>query len=187
MVKFFKYLFSILFVVVISMINVVPTFAQETYDTDTITCETEENQDSINSRNNEIEEEMISIDSFLIIETEDFTTRDFILSLLNQDNFSNFSIDIKDENGNVINIKSCFEGENKVLFSYKFEKGIYNVDKIHYELNNQSYVFDFTKTQFNNKFEVKDDLDYGINALNEEIDDDEKQISYQTHVQTYGW
>ena len=73
MVKFFKYLF-------------------------TITCETEENQDSINSRNNEIEEEMISIDSFLIIETEDFTTRDFILSLLNQDNFSNFSIDIKDEN-----------------------------------------------------------------------------------------
>ena len=187
MVKFFKYLFSILFVVVISMINVVPTFAQETYDTDTISFETEENQDSINSRNNEIEEEMISIDSFLIIETEDFTTRDFILSLLNQDNFSNFSIDIKDENGNVINIKSCFEEENKVLFSYKFEKGIYNVDKIHYELNNQSYVFDFTKTQFNNKFEVKDDLDYGINALNEEIDDDEKQISYQTHVQTYGW
>ena len=122
MVKFFKYLFSILFVVVISMINVVPTFAQETYDTDTITCETEENQDSINSRNNEIEEEMISIDSFLIIETEDFTTRDFILSLLNQDNFSNFSIDIKDENGNVINIKSCFEGENKVLFSYKLER-----------------------------------------------------------------
>ena len=54
-------------------------------------------------------------------------------------------------------------------------------------MNNQSYVFDFTKTQFNNKFEVKDDLDYGINALNEEIDDDEKQISYQTHVQTYGW
>ena len=45
MVKFFKYLFSILFVVVISMINVVPTFAQETYDTDTISFETEERRD----------------------------------------------------------------------------------------------------------------------------------------------
>ena len=183
MKKVLKLSFSIFLAMTMSLSNVVSIFAQEEENEQIVEIQDEiENEDldveeNINSEemnvesqiedsdtNTELTGDSTCIEYFLLEESNVSSTQNFVLSLLKDEGYTNFSIDVSDAYGNLFNVESNERVNNLIKFTESFSSGAYIVTKIHYQLNEQNYVISLSDIGIEAKFGVNQEV-YSENEL----------------------
>ncbi|MGM9890412.1 MAG: N-acetylmuramoyl-L-alanine amidase, partial [Floccifex porci] len=183
MKKVLKLSFSIFLAMTMSLSNVVSIFAQEEESEQIVEIQDEiENEDldveeNINSEemnvesqiedsdtNTELTGDSTCIEYFLLEESNVSSTQNFVLSLLKDEGYTNFSIDVSDAYGNLFNVESNERVNNLIKFTESFSSGAYIVTKIHYQLNEQNYVIFLSDIGIEAKFGVNQEV-YSENEL----------------------
>ena len=183
MKKVLKLSFSIFLAMTMSLSNVVSIFAQEEESEQIVEIQDEiENEDldveeNINSEETNVESQIEDSDTnteltgdptcieyFLLEESNVSSTQNFVLSLLKDEGYTNFSIDVSDAYGNIFNVESNERANNLIKFTESFISGAYVVTKIHYQLNEQNYVISLNDIGIEAKFGVNQEV-YSENEL----------------------
>ena len=182
MKKVLKLSFSIFLAMTMSLSNVVSIFAQEESEQiveiqDEIENEDLDVEENINSEemnvesqiedsdtNTELTGDSTCIEYFLLEESNVSSTQNFVLSLLKDEGYTNFSIDVSDAYGNIFNVESNERVNNLIKFTESFSSGAYIVTKIHYQLNEQNYVISLSDIGIEAKFGVNQEV-YSENEL----------------------
>ena len=183
MKKVLKLSFSIFLAMTMSLSNVVSIFAQEEQSEQIVEIQDEIENEDIDVEENTYSEEMdvesqiedsdtnteltgdsTCIEYFLLEESNVSSTQNFVLSLLKDEGYTNFSIDVSDAYGNIFNVESNERVNNLIKFTESFSSGAYIVTKIHYQLNEQNYVISLSDIGIEAKFGVNQEV-YSENEL----------------------
>ena len=183
MKKIIKLSFSIFLAMTMSLSNVSSIFAQEEQSEqiveikDEIEKEDIDVEENINSEEMDVESQIEDSDTnleltgdptcieyFLLEESNVSSTQNFVLSLLKDEGYTNFSIDVSDAYGNIFNVESNERANNLIKFTESFISGAYVVTKIHYQLNEQNYVISLNDIGIEAKFGVNQEV-YSENEL----------------------
>ncbi|MGN1276971.1 MAG: RICIN domain-containing protein, partial [Floccifex sp.] len=108
--------------------------------------------------NSELMGDSTCIEYFLLEDSNVSSTQNFVLSLLKDEGYTNFSIDVQDAYGNIFNVESNERVNNLIKFTYSFSNGSYVVTKIHYQLNEQNYVISLSEIGIDAKFGVNQEV-----------------------------
>ena len=183
MKKIIKLSFSIFLAMTMSLSNVSSIFAQEEQSEQIVEIKDEIEKEDIDVEENINSEEMnvesqiedsdtnleltgdpTCIEYFLLEESNVSSTQNFVLSLLKDEGYTNFSIDVSDAYGNIFNVESNERANNLIKFTESFISGAYVVTKIHYQLNEQNYVISLNDIGIEAKFGVNQEV-YSENEL----------------------
>ena len=178
-----KLSFSIFLAMTMSLSNVSSIFAQEEQSEQIVEIKDEIEKEDIDVEENINSEEMnvesqiedsdtnleltgdpTCIEYFLLEESNVSSTQNFVLSLLKDEGYTNFSIDVSDAYGNIFNVESNERANNLIKFTESFISGAYVVTKIHYQLNEQNYVISLNDIGIEAKFGVNQEV-YSENEL----------------------
>ena len=101
-------------------------------------------------------------------------TENFVLSLNNAEEYSDFKLTIQKEDGSTFDLESSEQVDNLVKFSKVFteeEKGQYSVTTLHYDYNGQAYYLNFSDLEMDVKFGVDQEYD-GYDATLPDLTED---------------
>ena len=101
-------------------------------------------------------------------------TENFILSLNNEEGYSDFRLTIQKEDGTSFDLECSEQVDNLVKFSRVFteeEKGQYSVTTLHYVYNGQAYYLNFSDLEMDVKFGVDQEYD-GYDATLPDLTED---------------
>lgn len=101
-------------------------------------------------------------------------TENFVLSLNNAEEYSDFKLTIQKEDGSTFDLESSEQVDNLVKFSKVFteeEKGQYSVTTLHYVYNGQAYYLNFSDLEMDVKFGVDQEYD-GYDATLPDLTED---------------
>ncbi|MGM9948323.1 RICIN domain-containing protein [Floccifex sp.] len=169
MKKIFRFSFSFFLALTMSLTNIVPIFAQEENNEEIVEEIVEENNDSeekyvepqiedSDTNNSELKGDSTCIEYFLLEDSNVSSTQNFVLSLLKDEGYTNFSIDVQDAYGNIYNVESNERVNNLIKFTYSFSNGSYVVTNIHYQLNEENYVISLNEIGIDAKFGVNQEV-----------------------------
>lgn len=114
---------------------------------------------------------------------ENSVTENFVLSLNNTEGYSEFSITVKKSDGSTFDLESSEQVDNLVKFSRVFsaeEKGEYWVTSLHYSLNGQKYILNFSDLGMDVKFGVDQEYtgyDETLPDMTEDISEEEEELN----------
>ena len=114
---------------------------------------------------------------------ENSETEYFVLSLNNAEGYSDFSITVKKSDGSTFDLESSEQVDNLVKFSRVFsaeEKGEYCVTSLHYSLNGQKYVLNFSDLGMDVQFGVDqeyDGFDEDLPDMTEDVSEEEEELN----------
>lgn len=110
-------------------------------------------------------------------------TENFVLSLNNVEGYADFSITVKKSDGSTFDLESNEQVDNLVKFSRVFsaeEKGEYWVTSLHYSLNGQKYILNFSDLGMDVKFGVDQEYtgyDETLPDMTEDISEEEEELN----------